>query len=206
MDRTSTALLTAYDKTHIGYLAKFLKNMGWDLLGSSGTAKYLNERGIECRDIAEIVGSPILGHRVVTLSREIHAALLAQDTPEDHAELARIGVPRIDLVYVDLYPLRDEARKPEATPESVLEVTDVGGPALLRSAAKGRRLVIVDGYGIAQVCAFLNGNRDFGMAIKNEYDFRLSLACRAERAVGEYCSASADFLAEYGLRTHKLPT
>src|SRR5690349_1398762 len=113
-----TALLSAYDKTGLEEFAFKLVSLGWNLLGSAGTAKYLNEKGIKTRDVAEIVGPPILGHRVVTLSRELHAALLATESVEDQAELDRLGVPRIDLVYVNLYPLEAEVAKEDCTLDS----------------------------------------------------------------------------------------
>src|SRR3989344_7670943 len=98
------ALLASYEKdASVLRLATLLEKNGWSVLASSGTAKYLDENGIPCRDVAEIVGKPILGHRVVTLSRELHAGLLATDA--DAAELEKLRVPRIDLVYVTLYPM-----------------------------------------------------------------------------------------------------
>src|SRR3989344_5718598 len=114
------ALLASYEKnTPLLRLATLLEKNGWTLLGSSGTAKYLNENGISCRDVAEIVGKPILGHRVVTLSRELHAGLLAK--PEDGDELKSLGIEPIDLVYVTLYPLEKTAADPSATPDDDIE-------------------------------------------------------------------------------------
>src|SRR3989338_7817541 len=136
-----TALLSAYQKTdELVDFARALKERGWDILASAGTTKFLMEKGVASTDVATIVGEPILGHRVVTLSREIHAGILARD--EDQAELDKLGIRRIDLVYVDLYPLEEEIARTGATEESVIEKTDMGGPALLRSAAKGRRIVL----------------------------------------------------------------
>src|SRR3989344_1889605 len=140
--RTKTALIAVSKKEGIEEFAQALYDMGWDLIASDGTCRHLAAHGIKSKNVAEIVGAPILGHRVVTLSREIHAALLAEDTPEDNAELERLGIPRIDLVYVDLYPLVEEIAKTERTILSVIEKTDIGGPTLLRSAAKGRRIVV----------------------------------------------------------------
>ena len=134
----STALLTSYEKNEaLLRLAKMLVENGWNLLGSAGTTGFLKENGIACKDVADTVGPPILGHRVVTLSREIYAGLLAA-TPEDFAEMKRMNISNIDLVYVNLYPLEKETQNPQATPESVLEKTDIGGPTLLRAAAKSR--------------------------------------------------------------------
>src|SRR3989344_2687186 len=98
-----TALITSYEKNEaVVRLAKMLADNGWNILGSAGTTSYLKENGIACKDVADTVGPPILGHRVVTLSREIYAGLLAS-TPEDFAELKRLHIAKIDLVYVSLY-------------------------------------------------------------------------------------------------------
>lgn len=182
------ALLASYEKDEalLG-LARFLKENDWGLLCSAGTAKYLKEHGVESRDVSEIVGPPILGHRVVTLSRELHAALLSRD--EDASELERLGIPRIDLVYVTLYPLEKAVANPHATPEEVIEKTDIGGPTLLRSAAKGRRLVISDPAQIPQVESFLEDGE-----LPEERERLVNhLAAAAERRVAEYVSASADY-------------
>src|SRR3989338_4838422 len=130
-----TALLASYEKdAALLRLGKMLGTAGWTLLGSAGTAKYLNENGIECRDVAEIVGAPILGHRVVTLSRELFAGLLSTDA--DAAELEKLGVPRIDLVYVTLYPLEKTIADTSSTPHDVLDKMDIGGPTPLAAAGE----------------------------------------------------------------------
>ena len=140
---TRTALISVFDKTGIEEFAKELVSLGWNIYSSGGTAKALSSAGIPVTDVGTLVGEPILGHRVVTLSREIHAGLLARaDVPEDLEELDKLGVPLFDLVCVDLYPLAAEIAKRDATPESVIEKTDIGGPTMLRSAAKSRRIVI----------------------------------------------------------------
>ena len=140
------ALISVYDKTNVADYAKRLVNMGWSILSSGGTAKVLREAGIPVKDVAELVGGgPILGHRVVTLSREIHAGLLAdKDKPEDMAELEALGIPVIDLVYCNFYPLEKAISNPNATVDSVVEMTDIGGPCMVRSAAKGGRIVVCD--------------------------------------------------------------
>jgi len=138
----STALLSSYKKDEpLKRLAHLLVELNWEILASAGTTKYLKESGIAATDIADLVGPPILGHRVVTLSREIHAGLLAA-TPEDYKELSRLHINPIDLVYVVLYPLEEAATDPKATAEEIIEKTDIGGPALLISAAKGQRVAL----------------------------------------------------------------
>jgi len=184
-----TALLASYEKDeNLLRLGKLLIANDWTLLGSASTAKYLNENKIPCRDVAEMVGKPMLGHRVVTLSREIHAALLAA-TQNDYDELKTLGVEPIDLVYVTLYPLEETIADPRATPEDVIEKTDIGGPTLLRSAAKGRRLALSHP---SQVDAlekwFGDGTSENARQILAE-----QFAAAAERRVAEYVTASADY-------------
>ncbi|RJQ34048.1 hypothetical protein C4556_03375 [Candidatus Parcubacteria bacterium] len=182
------ALLASYEKdAPLLRLATLLEKNGWTLLGSSGTAKYLNENGISCRDVALIVGKPILGHRVVTLSRELHAGLLAK--PEDGDELKSLGVEPIDLVYVTLYPLEKTVSDPGATPEDVIEKTDIGGPTLLRSAAKGRRLALSSPTQIDDIERWLSS----GAKEPERQALAEKLAAAAERRVAEYVSTSADY-------------
>ena len=182
------ALLASYEKDdNLLRLGRLLNNNEWKLLGSAGTAKYLNENGIPCRDVAEIVGTPILGHRVVTLSREIHAALLA--TEADSAELEKLGVPRIDLAYVTLYPLEETIKKPGVSEAEVIEKTDIGGPALLRSAAKGRRVVLSNPSQINELESwFSRGSPDAELEA-----FVTRLVAAAERRVADYVNASATY-------------
>jgi phosphoribosylaminoimidazolecarboxamide formyltransferase/IMP cyclohydrolase len=190
MTQKNTALLSAFDKTGLDVFAQQLVNRGWDILASGGSAKFLTERGIPVTDVATIVGAPILGHRVVTLSREIHAALLATNSPEDQAELAQLGIPRIDLVYVDLYPLEETIQK-GGTLNEVIEKTDIGGPTMLRSAAKGRRIVLSDKDQFAGALDFIDqrphSSEEMAQAVIS------SFVSRAEKRVADYCLASAVF-------------
>jgi phosphoribosylaminoimidazolecarboxamide formyltransferase/IMP cyclohydrolase len=184
-----TALLSVFSKEGIGAFGKALSDLGWDLLSSGGTARALLEKNVPVRDIVEIVGPPILGHRVATLSRELHAALLARDTPEDMEELAKLGVPRIDLVCVDMYPL-ERAIIENGTLSAVIEKTDIGGPCLLRSAAKGRRIVICDASDRGLVIQWLRSGRpEKEMVIAK-------LAAKAEFVVARYCLLSASYLSK----------
>ena len=178
------ALLASYEKdANLLRLGTLLKNTGWKLLGSAGTAKYLNENGVACRDVAEIVGKPILGHRVVTLSRELHAALLS--TPKDADELKTLGIEPIDLVYVTLYPL-EETIKNGASSDEVIEKTDIGGPTLLRAAAKGGRIVLSSPAQIEEFEQHLASNT-------LDIQYQIKLAAAAERRVAEYVSISASY-------------
>ena len=183
-----TALLASFEKdAALLRLGHILKAAGWNILGSAGTAKYLKENWVECRDVAEIVGAPILGHRVVTLSRELHAGLLSTDA--DAAELERLGVPRIDLVYVTLYPLEKTIADPSSTPQDVIDKTDIGGPTLLRAAAKGRRLTLSNPAQIDALEIFIKS----GSPESAREELVVRLAAAAERRVADYVSTSASY-------------
>jgi AICAR transformylase/IMP cyclohydrolase PurH len=184
-----TALLMAYNKEGLADFARELRQRGWDLFGSAGTAAHLAKHNIVARDIAEIVGPPILGHRVVSLSREFHAALLATNSVEDQAELVKIGVPRIDLVYVDLYPLEAEVLRAEATPASVIEKTDIGGPTALRSGAKGRRIVLCSQRHFGFVLKYLDGG--FSHIPNTDHVIRSGLVATVEGYLSLYSKVSS---------------
>ena len=123
------ALISVYNKSKIVEFARALHEMGWEIVSSGGTARVLGEAKIPVIDVAEITGYPaILGHRVVTLHPAIHGALLADLTKPDHLEdLARHNIEPISLAVIDLYPF---AENPS------IELIDVGGPAMIRAAAK----------------------------------------------------------------------
>jgi phosphoribosylaminoimidazolecarboxamide formyltransferase/IMP cyclohydrolase len=184
------ALFSVYNKQRAALFARELVTRGWRILASSGTAKALRESEIPSDDISEIVGEPILGHRVVTLDRRIHAALLAKDTPEDEAELQRIGMPRIDLVYVNFYPLKEEIGRKGSTLSSVVEMTDIGGPAMLRAAAKGRRLAITRESDFTVVLNCLRDGLPSGVM---DDQFISALAAIAEDACSKYADISSGF-------------
>ena len=184
-----TALISVYDKTGIAEFAQSLHELGWKLYSSGGTAKALAAAGVPVTDVAELVGGgAILGHRVVTLSREIHAGLLALDTPVDRAELEQLEVPFIDLVCGDLYPLAAEIAKSGSTPAAVRDQTDMGGPALLRSAAKGCRIVISGPEQRGRVIEWLQAGEPDAAKFRND------LAADAEAVVAAYTLTSARYL------------
>ncbi len=186
------ALFSSHSKSpDVSQFARDLAALGFELLASSGTAEFLVASGIRTKDVAIYVGEPILEHRVVTLSREINAALLATDSADDVAELKRLGVPRIDLLYCDLYPLREAIKEPGATLQSVVEQTDIGGPTLIRSAAKGRRIVVVRPEEMPLVLAYLRP--DLRRLKDRQERFISSLAHTAELVVANYCHVSSEF-------------
>lgn len=183
------ALISVFHKEGVVEFARELLALDWRLFASGGTAKTLAAAGLPVTDVAELVGGgPILGHRVVTLSREVHAGLLATDSDADIEELEHLSIPRIDLVYVDLYPLKEEIAKPNHTWDSVIDKTDIGGPTMLRSAAKGGRIVVCDPGDRAMVIEQLKqGQLGPGTAA------RIALAAKAEMIVADYCLESAHY-------------
>lgn len=181
-----TALISVFHKDGITEFAKRLAALGWKILASGGTATHLANAGIAVTNVADIVGKPILGHRVVTLSREVHAGLLSRPIPEDQQELEENDIEEIGLVCVDLYPLEEEIAKPDATLESVLEKMDIGGPTMLSSGSKGQRIVICDPDDREDVLQALESD---GMSD----DLREYLAAKADFVVSRYRALTADY-------------
>lgn len=130
------ALLSVSDRTGLVEFARRLQAKGVELVSTGGTARLLEDAKLSVVAVERVTGSPeLLGGRVKSLHPAIHAAILALDTPEHRAELAHHGLKPIDLVCVNLYPF-EEAVARGAPPQEVLENIDVGGPALIRAAAK----------------------------------------------------------------------
>ena len=134
--RPRRALLSAYDKTGMVELGRALVDLGWELVSSGGTARVLAEAGLPVIPTAEATGFPeMLGHRVVTLHPAIHGGILAdRDDPDHCADMATHGIVPIDLVAVNLYPF---------TSDPSVELLDIGGPTMVRAAAKNHEFVTV---------------------------------------------------------------
>ena len=182
------ALISVYDKTGIVEFAKELIKLDWKIISSGGTAKHLKDAGLEVTDVAEITGiPPILDHRVLTLHPKIHGGLLALNKKEHLEELEKYGIPWIDLVCCDLYPLEEEIEKNGSTKESVIDKTDMGGPAMIRSSAKGRRITICDIEDREKVIDWLKNGEP------QREEFLNNLAAKAESVISRYCSWSADY-------------
>ena len=131
------ALISVYDKTSLEDLARGLTEHGVELVASGGTAAHLEELGCEVTLVEEIVNLPeLFGGRVKTLHPKIHAAILARETEEDAAALERLGIEAFDLVCVNFYPFSEVAGRRGIGEEEAVEMIDIGGPAMLRGAAK----------------------------------------------------------------------
>ncbi|MFP4356195.1 MAG: bifunctional phosphoribosylaminoimidazolecarboxamide formyltransferase/IMP cyclohydrolase [Phycisphaerae bacterium] len=143
--RIRRALISVYDKTGIEHFARHLEQMGVEILSSGGTARKLESAGIAVRRVEEWTGFPeMLGHRVVTLHPKVHGAILAlRDDPEHQADIEKYDIEPVDLVCVSLYPFEDVTGKEETSLAEAIEMIDIGGPTLVRAAAKNHRYVTV---------------------------------------------------------------
>ena len=143
--RVRRALVSVSDKTGVVDFARGLSEMGVDLLSTGGTASAIRDAGLEVTDVAEFTGQEeILGGRVKTLHPRLHAALLAKrDDPEHMATLAAEGIEPIDLVCVNLYPFQQTVARPDVTEAEAVENIDIGGPTMIRAAAKNHHSVAV---------------------------------------------------------------
>ena len=132
------ALISVYDKSGVDDFARGLHELGWAIIASGGTAAFLAEHEVPVTQVESLTGfTEMLGHRVVTLHPAVHGGILARrNIPEDVADLEKHGIEPIDLVVVNLYPFTEVASRRGVTEEEAVEMIDIGGPALLRAAAK----------------------------------------------------------------------
>jgi phosphoribosylaminoimidazolecarboxamide formyltransferase/IMP cyclohydrolase len=156
-----TALLSVSDKSGLVDFARALVERGWDLVSTGGTSRALREAGLTVRDVADLTRFPeMLDGRVKTLHPAVHGGLLARrDLPEHMQAIADHQIAPIDLVCVNLYPFRETAARPNVHAEEVIENIDIGGPSMLRSAAKNFQSVwvVIDPADYAPVLAAIQG-------------------------------------------------
>ena len=141
------ALLSVSDKTGIVDLARGLAGLGFELVSTGGTARALREAGLEVIDVSAVTGFPeCLDGRVKTLHPGVLAGVLAQGTPEHRKTLGELQIREIDLVAVNLYPFQQTVARPDVTEAEAIENVDIGGPTMIRAAAKNweRVAVVVD--------------------------------------------------------------
>jgi phosphoribosylaminoimidazolecarboxamide formyltransferase/IMP cyclohydrolase len=186
------ALLSVSDKSGLAEFARALASRGFELVSTGGTARVLQEAGLDVIAIAEVTGFPeMMDGRVKTLHPLVHGGILARRSrPEDLASAARHGIGLIDLVVVNLYPFLSTAADPDASFEALVEEIDIGGPSLVRAAAKNFQdvLVVVAPADYPAVVGQLD--RPGGPAP----DFRLDLALKAFAHTGRYDAAIASTL------------
>ena len=189
------ALLSVSDKTGIAEFGRALAERGWEVLSTGGTARALAEAGVPVTEVSVVTGHPeMMDGRVKTLHPAIHAGLLARrDRPDDMAEVARQGYAPIDLVAVNLYPFRETIAAPDVTLGEAMENVDIGGPTLIRAAAKNHTdvWVVVDPGDYGAVLEAVEGEGDGGQGLNR---LRRRLAARVFREISSYDSAVADYL------------
>jgi phosphoribosylaminoimidazolecarboxamide formyltransferase/IMP cyclohydrolase len=192
MNKIKQALLSVSDKTGLVEFARGLTALGVSLLSTGGTAKMLADAGLSVTEVADYTGFPeMLDGRVKTLHPKIHGGLLARREDAAHLKaIATAGIPVIDLLVVNLYPFESAIVKADCTLEDAIENIDIGGPAMVRSAAKNWR-----GVGVvtdaAQYAAVLEEIHHSG-ALSNETRFALAVA--AFNRISNYDAAISDYL------------
>jgi phosphoribosylaminoimidazolecarboxamide formyltransferase / IMP cyclohydrolase len=166
------ALLSVFDKTGIVEFARALAALKIEILSTGGTAKLLREEGVPVKDVSEFTDWPeMLGGRVKTLHPKVHGGLLyRRHHAEDEKQAKEHGIAPIDLVVVNLYPFEQTAAKGYLLPEELVENIDIGGPTMLRSAAKNFESVTVltDPADYARVAEELQANRETSLALRLE--------------------------------------
>ncbi|MFT9267741.1 bifunctional phosphoribosylaminoimidazolecarboxamide formyltransferase/IMP cyclohydrolase [Oenococcus sp.] len=187
------ALLSVSDKTGLVDFAKGLVENDYELISTGGTLKTLQEAGIAAKSITEITHFPeILDGRVKTLHPAVHAALLAKRENADHmATLKELDITPIDLVAVNLYPFKETASNPNATYDQAIENIDIGGPSMIRSAAKNAKdvLVLVDPADYAAVLTAISADEITD-------DLRRTLQAKAFRHTAAYDALIASYLSK----------
>ena len=197
------ALISVYDKTGIVEFSRRLSEAGFELISTGGTHRTLTQDGgLTVRQVSEVTGSPeILEGRVKTLHPVIHAGLLARrDSPEHLAELAEHGIDPIDLVVVNLYPFVETVSKPDVSLADALENIDIGGPTMLRAAAKNfpSVAVVVDPADYSWISEKISGQ---GLTTED----RRNLAGKAFQHVSSYDTAVAGYLSGAASDSDSLP-
>ncbi len=139
------AMISVYDKRGVEEFAAALSEMGVEILSSGGTARAIEASGVKVRQVKEWTGFPeMLGHRVVTLHPKVHGSILClRDDPEHQADIEKYDLEPIDLVCVSLYPFENAIAKDGCTLADAVEMIDIGGPTMVRAAAKNHKFVTV---------------------------------------------------------------
>jgi phosphoribosylaminoimidazolecarboxamide formyltransferase/IMP cyclohydrolase len=200
------ALISVSDKSGIVEFASALqKEFGVELVSTGGTARTLREAGLKVRDISELTGFPeMMDGRVKTLHPLVHGGFLAlRDNPEHLAAMKNHNIQTIDLIVVNLYPFEATVAKPDCTFEQAIENIDIGGPAMIRSASKNHRSVVVvtDAVQYPKVLKHMRANKTAAGEGQTPYKFRLDLAMWAYTRTAQYDAAIYPYLASHYFRT-----
>jgi phosphoribosylaminoimidazolecarboxamide formyltransferase/IMP cyclohydrolase len=204
MSKIKRALISVSDKSGIAALAGSLHELGIELLSTGGTHKAIAEAGVPVREVSEYTGFPeMMSGRVKTLHPKVHGGILAlRDEPSHVEAMEAHGIGGIDMVVVNLYPFEETVAKEGVVRADAVEQIDIGGPSMVRSAAKNHRHV-----------AILTDPADYGRAIEEMQStegeisegFRRELAAKAFALTARYDTAISGWLHEQegGGRTHR---
>jgi phosphoribosylaminoimidazolecarboxamide formyltransferase/IMP cyclohydrolase len=200
MKKVERALISLTDKSGIEEFARELESLGIEILSTGGTAKKMRDHGITVKDVAEFTGFPeMLDGRVKTLHPKVHGGILAQrDNSEHQAQMAAHGLQYIDLVAVNLYAFDQATRDPACTVPHAIENIDIGGPTMLRAAAKNFQdvTVIVDPADYPQVLAEIKKCGHTTLAT------RFRLAVKVFELTSRYDTAIAAWLGKVDVETN----
>ena len=188
------ALISVSDKTGIVEFAKQLKEVGFEIISTGGTSKALQDAGVDVIGISDVTDFPeILDGRVKTLHPNVHGGLLARhDDPDHKQQIEAHNIQPIELVCVNLYPFQETIAKPDVTVEDAIENIDIGGPTMLRSAAKNHEYVtvVVDPADYEKVIA------EYQEVGKTTFDTRRALAAKVFRHTAAYDSVISQYMTE----------
>jgi phosphoribosylaminoimidazolecarboxamide formyltransferase / IMP cyclohydrolase len=190
MNKVARALVSVSEKKGILDLGKRLAKLGVEILSTGGTARALREAGIPVKDVSDFTGFPeMLDGRVKTLHPRVHGGILGRPTDEHRKQMLEHGIDAIDLVVVNLYPFRETVAR-GASFEDVIENIDIGGPAMVRSAAKNheRVTVVVDPADYDRVLTEIETRGEPSQAM------RFELCCKAFAHTAAYDGAIASHL------------
>ena len=195
MEKIQRALISVYDKTDLLEIATALTRRGVEILSTGGTARHLRDAGIDIIDVSDYTGFPeMMDGRVKTLHPKIHAGLLAErDNAEHNAQAETHGIGSIDMVICNLYPFEATIAKPDATLPEAIENIDIGGPTMIRAAAKNYRHVaaLTAPSQYSQIITDLDANDG---CLSEERQFELAKAAFAHTA--HYDTAIAAYLTD----------
>ena len=188
------ALISVSDKTGVVELAQGLAALGYRVLSTGGTARLLADNGVAVTEVADYTGFPeILDGRVKTLNPRVHAGLLARrDVPEHMAAMAKHGIEPIDILCVNLYPFEQTVARPDCSFDDAIENIDIGGPAMLRAAAKnhGSVAVLVDPADYPALLDELRAHGRVGSAMRFELAKKVfAHTARYDGAISNYLSS-----------------
>jgi len=193
MPKIKRAIISVSNKKGVVDFAKALHSLGVEILSTGGTAKALRDAGVSVKEVSDYTGFPeMLDGRLKTLHPKVHGGLLARrDNPKDMEDIKEYGIELIDMIVVNLYPFEETVAKPNVTFAEAIENIDIGGPTMLRSAAKNFQNVAV-----------VTDNNDYDSIIKEMKEIngdlssktRLELAKKVFRLTSKHDNAIADYL------------